>query len=78
MSEELENDLSSEFGDLGVDIEGNLVLLERCEFYFVHSSSLFITNFYLIVLLRDFKCSKIKQPYMKDFFLNLRRTYAEK
>lgn len=30
-AEVLEENLSSEFGDVGVDIEGNLLLLERCK-----------------------------------------------
>ena len=29
---ELEESLSSEFSDLGVDIEGNLIILERCKY----------------------------------------------
>ena len=30
-TEEIEAELESEFGDVGIDIEGNLIILEKCK-----------------------------------------------
>lgn len=30
-AEEIETALESEFGDVGIDIEGNLIILEKCK-----------------------------------------------
>ena len=33
--EEMETKLEEEFGDVGIDIEGDLIMLEKCE-YLIH------------------------------------------